>query len=302
MPFKRPFDTYYTTLLSPAIKEAGYVPLRADEIYGTRPVIEDIFREITESSALVADVTGKNPNVNYELGVAHALRRPVVIMSQRHEDIPFDYKHIRTIIYHTADVDWQETLRSKIVLTLKNIETKANGVLDPDLEFFPDALELARSLSNAKQVKLLLAGGDCFYRRLYEALHIPGLYLSNRRPDIQILLRRSSEAATRSSTQLMRLEEIFDMRINIRWYDWDFMLRGYCFDDTSAFVSYFLRTKSPQEDNLTGRYNRMMRISHGRSPLDNFLLHVFVATFESFFNREDALSFESTPLPFVKEL
>jgi hypothetical protein len=189
MPFRRPFDTYYTNLIAPAIKDAGYTPLRADEIYGTRPVIDDIFREITDSSALVADVTGKNPNVNYELGVAHALRRPVVIISQRQDDIPFDYKHIRTIIYNTTDIDWQASLRSKIIFTLNSIQTQGTDLSDPDLDFFPAPLELARSLSDAKEVKLLVAGGDCFYRRLYKALHISGLYSSNRRPDFKILLK-----------------------------------------------------------------------------------------------------------------
>jgi hypothetical protein len=122
MPFSGPFDQYYKNVLVPGIKDAGYEPVRADEIYGTRPIIEDIFNGIREASALVADVTNKNPNVNYELGIAHALERPVVIISQRIEDIPFDYRHIRAIIYDTKQTDWYRKLKADITKTLKEIK------------------------------------------------------------------------------------------------------------------------------------------------------------------------------------
>jgi Domain of unknown function (DUF5919) len=121
MPFTEPFNDYYKTILVPAIKAAGFESIRADEIYGTKPIIEDIFDNIRNSTALVADVTGKNPNVNYELGVAHALNRPVVILSQSIDDIPFDYRHLRAIIYDTKKVDWVSELMSKITNTLRSI-------------------------------------------------------------------------------------------------------------------------------------------------------------------------------------
>lgn len=124
MPFSGLFDQYYKNVLVPAIKDAGYDPVRADEIYGTRPIIEDIFNEIREASALVADVTNKNPNVNYELGIAHALERPVVIISQRIEDIPFDYRHLRAILYDTKRPDWVSSLKADVTKTLKEIKRK----------------------------------------------------------------------------------------------------------------------------------------------------------------------------------
>jgi hypothetical protein len=118
MPFTDPFNDYYKTILVPAIKAAGLEPVRADEIYGTHPIIQDILEGINESTALVADVTGKNPNVNYELGIAHTLSRPVVIISQSVDDIPFDYRHFRAIIYDTKKVNWASDLMSKITNTL----------------------------------------------------------------------------------------------------------------------------------------------------------------------------------------
>src|ERR1041385_6381609 len=73
MPFSEPFDNYYKKILVPAINAAGLHPVRADEIYSTGPIIRDVIEGIRSSVALVADVTGKNANVNYELGMAHIL-------------------------------------------------------------------------------------------------------------------------------------------------------------------------------------------------------------------------------------
>ena len=121
MPFKPPFSGYYKEIFVPAITEAGLVPGMGDEIYGTRPIFEDIFNSIREAAILVADVSERNPNVNYELGIAHALGRQVVIVSQSIEDVPFDYRHLRVIIYDTKQVLWETKLRVKITETLRTV-------------------------------------------------------------------------------------------------------------------------------------------------------------------------------------
>lgn len=122
MPFEEPFNSYYEDILKPAIREAGLEPKRADEIYGVRPIIDDIFSGIRGAAVLVADVTGKNPNVNYELGIAHALEKPVVIISQSVADIPFDYRQIRTVLYNTKGSKWPEKLRQDVTKTIQSID------------------------------------------------------------------------------------------------------------------------------------------------------------------------------------
>ena len=104
IPFSDPFNDIYRDVLTPAIENGGYKPVRGDSLYSVGPVIEDIFYGIRSASVLVADVTGKNPNVNYELGVAHALNKPAVIISQSVDDIPFDYRHLRAIVYNSRQV------------------------------------------------------------------------------------------------------------------------------------------------------------------------------------------------------
>jgi len=122
MPFSEPFNEYYSGIIAPSIRAAGFEPVRADEIYGTNAIIQDIFDSIREADVLIAEVTSRNPNVNYEMGVAHALNKPVIIISQSAEDIPFDYRHLRAIIYDTKRVNWASDLNTKIVNTLQNIK------------------------------------------------------------------------------------------------------------------------------------------------------------------------------------
>jgi len=120
-PFGEPFDSYYDNIIKPAIKDCGLIPIRADEIYNVTPIINDIFDNINNAAILIADVTGKNANVNYEIGVAHALQKPVIIISKSINDVPFDYKHLRAIIYNTDDVHWVKNLKKKIKTTINNV-------------------------------------------------------------------------------------------------------------------------------------------------------------------------------------
>ncbi len=79
MPFGAWFDRYYAEIYVPAIKEAGFEPVRADELFTTGSVVEQIWEQIEKAKLLLADLSGKNPNVFYELGLAHAAREPVCL-------------------------------------------------------------------------------------------------------------------------------------------------------------------------------------------------------------------------------
>jgi len=108
MPFKPEFNRIYENILQPAIREAGLNPLRADEIFSPTPIVEDVWAHIARSRLIIADVTDKNPNVFYELGLAHAIGIPVIIITQNKEDVPFDVAYIRYLIYTDNEVGWRK--------------------------------------------------------------------------------------------------------------------------------------------------------------------------------------------------
>jgi hypothetical protein len=127
MPFAPPLGGYYSAVFEPAILKAGLTPLRADdELFGTGKIIDQIWRGINGSKVLVAELTNRNPNVFYELGLAHALNKPVVLVSSNETDVPFDLRHIRVIYYDVKDPFWGtkliEKLAENIISAVKNPE------------------------------------------------------------------------------------------------------------------------------------------------------------------------------------
>ena len=84
MPFAAPHGEYYSKIYKPAIEKAGLRPVRADaEIFGTGKIIDQVWSGINAAKVLVAELTTRNPNVFYELGLAHALEKPVVLISSK---------------------------------------------------------------------------------------------------------------------------------------------------------------------------------------------------------------------------
>jgi hypothetical protein len=120
MPFGSWFDRYYAEIYVPAIKEAGFEPVRADELFTTGSVVEQIWEQIEKAKVLLADLSGKNPNVFYELGLAHAARKPVVFTAGQLDDVPFDLRHLRVIIYETREPEWASRLRKSVADYLRN--------------------------------------------------------------------------------------------------------------------------------------------------------------------------------------
>ncbi len=115
MPFAEPLGTYYATVYEPAIRKAGLTAVRADaDIYGTGKIIDQIWDGINAARVLVAELTKRNPNVLYELGLAHALKKPVVLVSSNEDDVPFDVKHVRVIYYDVTDPFWGNKLIDKV--------------------------------------------------------------------------------------------------------------------------------------------------------------------------------------------
>jgi hypothetical protein len=111
------FDSVYQKLIAPAVEAAGLEPIRADEekIGGT--IHKPMFERLMLCPYAIADITGANPNVFYELGVRHALRpSSTVILFVEGTAIPFDIALVRGIAYRTdgagEPVDAEATIKA----------------------------------------------------------------------------------------------------------------------------------------------------------------------------------------------
>lgn len=118
LPFQEGFFRVYEDGILPAVKAAGLRCAHAGEIFDNREIVEDVWESICTSRLVVADVTGRNPNVFYELGICHTLGKEVIVLTQNRDDVPFDIRHRRFLAY---EPDKLMSLKGRLEKTIKNI-------------------------------------------------------------------------------------------------------------------------------------------------------------------------------------
>lgn len=122
MPFMGNFFANYQAVIKPVAQELGCNIKQANEIHKADVIIDSVYSEIRQADFLIADATGRNPNVFYEIGYAHALGKKVIIIVQDPKDIPFDIARIRYIKYSPDARDLlAEDLRKFIKETLTEL-------------------------------------------------------------------------------------------------------------------------------------------------------------------------------------
>ena len=99
MPFEKELEEVYVRGIKETLEGLGWTCNRSDEKFDTPEIVCTICKNAQEASLILADLTGRNPNVFLEIGLAFGLEKYVVFLSQTPEDIPFDTKTFRTIIY-----------------------------------------------------------------------------------------------------------------------------------------------------------------------------------------------------------
>ena len=123
MPFSEPWSDAVWRLIGRIVTQAGFRCERADEKDG-RVIMDDIWQGVNKARLVVADLTGKNPNVTYEVGLADVLGKDVVLLSQTPDDVPFDFLGIRLITYEN-DIAGVESLTDALTNRLRRLKTDA---------------------------------------------------------------------------------------------------------------------------------------------------------------------------------
>jgi hypothetical protein len=99
MPLDKSFDDIYKFGIKGAAEDVGAYAERLDEQIFVEGMLDRIFNQISKADLIVADMTGRNPNVFYEVGYAHALGKITLLLTQDANDIPFDLKHRQHTVY-----------------------------------------------------------------------------------------------------------------------------------------------------------------------------------------------------------
>ena len=121
MPFDGMFQTQYERVIKPAVEAAGLKCIRGDEIYSKPNIMSDIWAAIRSARVIVAELTGRNANVFYEIGLAHAIGKPVILLTRNENDVPFDLRALRYRFYDPNDPFWGENLSASLTEMLLQV-------------------------------------------------------------------------------------------------------------------------------------------------------------------------------------
>ena len=156
---RRRSDQILKHVISPATVECGYQVIRADKISEPGIITSQVIQHIIDDNLVIADLTGKNPNVFYELAVRHAVKKPVVQIIQSGESIPFDVAPTRTINVDHRDLDSVANCRDELIKQIQAVEKDPSKV-DSPISVAIDLQSLHRSenpleKSNAEIISML---------------------------------------------------------------------------------------------------------------------------------------------------
>ena len=128
MPFTEDFDDVYRLGIKDACTRAGAYCERVDEQIFHERILDRIYNQIAKADLIIADMTGRNPNVFYEVGYAHALGKLTILLTQSSDDIPFDLKHFPHIVYGTKISALRVELEKRVKHFISNPPSKPSDM------------------------------------------------------------------------------------------------------------------------------------------------------------------------------
>lgn len=142
-PTRKRADQILNHVIEPVVSELGYKSVRADKISKPGVITSQIISHLLDDPLVIADLTGQNPNVFYELAVRHTVKKPIIQMIQERERIPFDVSTTRTIQINHKDLDSVDKAKKELRKQIKAVEK------DPTLVDSP--ISMAVDLQTLKQ-------------------------------------------------------------------------------------------------------------------------------------------------------
>lgn len=124
-------DRLFDYVFRPAAKECGYEAMRADHISEPGIITKQVIQHIIDDPIIIADLTGGNPNVFYELAVRHIIRKAYVQIIEAGEHIPFDVAGVRTIEVNHRDLESADLARRDIIKQIVSMQQNGYDVDSP---------------------------------------------------------------------------------------------------------------------------------------------------------------------------
>ena len=119
-------DKLLKHLFKPVLVDLGYNPIRADQIDKVGNITSQIIDLLVKAPLVIADLSGHNPNVFYELGIRHTIRKPYIQVIAKGDRLPFDVASIRSIVIDHTDLDSVESAKKSLISQIRAYEQGAH--------------------------------------------------------------------------------------------------------------------------------------------------------------------------------
>lgn len=147
MPFHGEFDDLYRLGIKETANSLGIKAERVDEQIFTEGMLARIYRQIEVSDIVIADMSEQNANVFYEVGYAHGREKLCILLTKNAQDIPFDLKHYRHVVYDGSISKLRESLTHELAWAKSQIETARNSRVKVNLSSAYGNLEKTKYLA-----------------------------------------------------------------------------------------------------------------------------------------------------------
>lgn len=120
-------DKLFKFIIKPVCEKCDFEPVRVDQLNNSDSITNTIIEKLALSELVIADITGHNPNVFYEMGYRSCLKKPIIHLRMKGEQIPFDIASIRTFDYD-FELENVEEIKDRLVQTINSFSIKEDGV------------------------------------------------------------------------------------------------------------------------------------------------------------------------------
>ena len=115
-------DQLYQHINKPVCEKCGFAAQRVDEFNTSNSITQEILDALNDYDLVIADLTGHNPNVFFEIGYRTKSQKPIIHLKRKDETIPFDVSSIRTFEYDLTDLDMVTATKDRLEQVIRNFK------------------------------------------------------------------------------------------------------------------------------------------------------------------------------------
>jgi len=121
-------DKIFKYIITPVCEACEFYPVRADQLNDANSITQTIIESLDNADLVIADISGHNPNVFYEMGYRARTKKPLIHLKKRGETLPFDITAIRTLEYDLTDLDSVEEIKERLKRTIESFNFSENSI------------------------------------------------------------------------------------------------------------------------------------------------------------------------------